>query len=67
MPIYAFKCTSCGGTKDLLMKYEESLKPIPCKSHLDCGGVMEQQLEFSNKPLVADYDLMIARNHNGKK
>lgn len=42
MPIYKFKCRSCGKTQELLVKMMQ--KTTECK---DCGGLAEYQLSFN--------------------
>ncbi len=40
MPLYEYKCHSCGKTFEVIQKFSDE----PLKTHADCGGVTERVL-----------------------
>lgn len=38
MPLYEYKCQSCGKTFEVIQKFADE----PLKSHAECGGVVER-------------------------
>ena len=40
MPLYEYKCQSCGKTFEVIQKFSED----PLKTHAGCGGVVERLL-----------------------
>jgi hypothetical protein len=50
-----------------MCKYSELEEHMKKCYKISCDGAVQQVLNMNNKPLVADRDLMIARNYNGKK
>jgi putative FmdB family regulatory protein len=38
MPLYEYKCQSCGKTFEVIQKFADE----PLKTHLECGGIVEK-------------------------
>ena len=38
MPLYEYKCRSCGKTFEVIQKFADE----PLKTHLECGGIVEK-------------------------
>jgi putative FmdB family regulatory protein len=38
MPLYEYKCQSCGKTFEVIQKFSDE----PLKTHLECGGIVEK-------------------------
>lgn len=66
MPLYTVICTN-DHEQTIMCKYSELEEHMKKCYKISCDGAVQQVLNMNNKPLVADRDLMIARNYNGKK
>lgn len=67
MPIYEFKCTSCGHEKEMLIVKQSELKGSNKLGCDKCKGMYEKILSVTSPPIIEGFNAKNRYSHEHKK